>query len=341
MKRKLRHFIKYVLVFSAMLLLLLIFLPRSYPLPTATIRTNVQYWDLSTGSHIGYTFISGKGIRKPEPVIFINGGPGGYISDNAISLRAKLSDDGFDLYFYDQIGSGQSARLTNINEYTVTRHKADLNEIIKKTGAKKVILIGQSWGAILAAFYAADHPEKISKIIFTCPGPLYPINREQAFIKSPDSLHLYPPVFSNAQANKKANNIRTKTMAFFAKRFGVKLATDKEADEFETMLDFELNKSTVKDTAKIAAPAAGGGFYASVMTVNSLATCKDIRPILAKSTIPVLIMKAQYDNQPWGFTYEYCTLFKTHQLVIIPDAGHSIASEQPQAYLKTILDFIN
>jgi proline iminopeptidase len=52
-------------------------------------------------------------------------------------------------------------------------------------------------------------------------------------------------------------------------------------------------------------------------------------------------MKGQFDGGKWGYTDEYLKFFKNHQLVIIPNAGHSIAAEQPELYIKTITKFLN
>lgn len=340
MKKRIFKFIKYAFFLGLAFLLFLVFIPRSYNVPKFQKRVGTQFWDLPTGSKIGYTFIPAKGIQKPFPIIFLNGGPGGCITNAGISLRSQLADDGFDVYLYDQIGSGQSERLKDITEYTADRHKKDLEEMIKKIGAEKVILIGQSWGAILAVLYAAENQGKIQKIIFTCPGPIYPVRQELATIKAPDSLNLHNPIFTNAQGNKKANNVRSNAMAFCATIFGKKMASDKEADDFETYLDYEVNKSTVHDTSKIGKAEPGGGFYASIMTMNSLRRVQDPRPKIKNSTIPILVMRAQYDNQKWGFTNEYCELFPNHQLIIIPNAGHAISTEQPALYLKIIRDFL-
>lgn len=341
MNRTARKTVAYLLLIAAFIFLLLVFFPRTYNVPKLQARAGTQFWNLSTGSRIGYSYFKGRGERKPYPLIFLNGGPGGAITDEAIQLRSKLADDGYDVYLYDQVGSGQSARLKNIAEYSPDRHRKDLEEIIKKISAEKVILIGHSWGAILAVLFAAENQNKIHRIIFTCPGPIYPFRKEVLNVRAPDSLHLQPPVYTNAQGNKKANNIRTKAMAYFATHFGWKIAGDQEADAFETLLGYEVNKSTVHDTSKIAPPSPGGGFYAAVMTFKNLLTVKDPRPQLQHSTIPVLVMKAQYDNQRWGFTNEYLELFSNHQLVIIPDAGHAVSVEQPQLYLKTIREFLD
>ena len=144
MKKNFLRVIKYALLPAAAIFLISAFFPRKYDVPDLLQRPGTHYWVLSTGSKIAYTLISGKGVKKQYPVIYLHGGPGGYISDRNIETLAPLSEDGYDVYLYDQTGSGQSDRLADIEEYTADRHKKDLEEIVKKSGAEKVILIGQS-----------------------------------------------------------------------------------------------------------------------------------------------------------------------------------------------------
>ena len=241
---------------------------------------------------------------------------------------------------YDQAGSGHSTRLKDIKEYTADRHKRDLEEIVKEIGARKVILIGQSWGAILATLFAADDPGKVAKIILTSPGPIQPVKEELADLKEPENLHLRKPEYSNSEANEKVQNVRSNLIARTALLFGWKLASDKEADDFQTCLNRELNKSTVCDTSNALEAEGGGGYYAQIMTVQSLSGIQDPRPKLKDSHLPVLVMKGQCDNQKWGFTNEYLQLFPNYKFEVIPGAGHSISIEQPALYLKTIRDFL-
>jgi proline iminopeptidase len=76
------------------------------------------------------------------------------------------------------------------------------------------------------------------------------------------------------------------------------------------------------------------------MTLQSLQTCKDPRSLLKKLNTPVLVIKAQYDNQKWGFTQEYLTLFKNSQLKVIPNAGHFIEFEQAPELYRTAQTFL-
>lgn len=340
MRKKIFRFIQLLIIFISAAILFIIFLPRSYNVPSLEKRASTQYWNLQSGSRIAYTLVKASGIKKHYPVIFLQGGPGGPIYNRNIQALSSLSEDGYDIYLYDQTGCGFSDRLENIKDYTVERHKKDLEEIIKIIEAEKVILIGQSWGAILATFFIADNPEKVKKVILTGPGPIFPLNKQLSDIEPPDSLHLRKPVSTNADAIKKANNARTKLIAYLARTFGLKLASDSEMDDFQTYQD-GLNKSTVCGTTKAPKAEAGAGFYSQIMTLKSLNEIKDPRPKLKDLKFPVLILKGQCDNQKWGFLTEYFEFFPDHQLDIIPNAGHSILIEQPELYLMKIRDFLN
>jgi len=319
----------------------LIFLPRSYDVPQMLDRKSTKFWDLSTGSRIAYTLISGSEPKKNHPIIYLHGGPGGPIYNSNITTLSALSNDGYDVYLYDQIGGGRSGRLDNINDYTVDRHKSDLIEIVDIIGAEKIIIIGQSWGAMLANLFAVENPEKIDKMILTGPGPILPINNTLASIVPPDSLNLKEPYYSNRQANQKARNIRSMLTHKVATTFGFKLASDKEADDFATYLNTELNKSTVSDTSITRKVEGGAGYYVQVMTVKSFKDVKDQRNKIKNLNIPLLVMKGQYDNQKWGYTQEYLNLYSNSKFVIIPNAGHAIAFEKPDEYIKTIREFLN
>lgn len=340
-RNKVLNVFKYALLFGSSVIILLIFIPRTYQVPQQQPSANTQYWSLATGSKIAYTLVAAKNKKHPYPIIFLQGGPGGFISSQHIETLSPLSEDGFDLYLYDQIGSGRSDRLADIKAYTATRHKEDLEEIIKQIGASKVILIGQSWGAILATLLIADKPEWVECAIFTGAGPIQPMSKAAHQKQSPDHLNLRQPPYSNKMANRHSKSMRMRAVAFWAKSFGKKLASDKEVDDFQTYLNSALNKATVCDTAKAWQAAGGGGYYAQVMTVQSFDALDDPRPKLKAFKGPVYIMRGQCDNQPWGVVLDYMACFSNHEVSIIPDAGHSISVEQPELYLESIRAFLN
>ena len=340
LKKRTINLILIALCFGIGVVLFLVFWPATYQVPPNQVRAGTKFWDLPSGSRIAYTCIPAKGNKNPYPVIFLQGGPGGPIYDRNITILSNLADDGYDVYLYDQAGCGFSERLDNIEEYTVERHKKDLEEIVKNIGSEKVILIGQSWGAILVTIFVAENPEKVEKIIFTSPGPVLPVNQELDSIRPPDSLKLRKPVFTNRQGREKAYSIRTKFIEFVAKNMDWKLAPDKEMDDFASHLNFEMGKSTVCDTSNAGQIENGAGYYCMVKTVQSFNDVVDRREKLKQCKVPVLILKGQCDNIKWGYTSEYLSVFQNHRFVLVPDAGHGIATEQPEIYLNTIRDFL-
>ena len=249
-----------------------IFVPRIYGLEYEFRNEDSLTWNLSTGSTINYTKISTtlKTYVPNAPIIYLHGGPGGKISTKIIDDLKPLSNEGFDLYFYDQVGSGYSNRLENIKEYTVERHVEDLKEIIDKIGSEQVILIGQSWGAVLLTQFLGKYPERVEKAIFISPGSVFPIRRRLANLASPDSLNLKSPAFSNQQGNREVSTLRSKVTRWYAYSFGKKLMSDEEADGFFTVLNGKLNKSVVCDVAKSIAARTGSGYYSHIMTMKSL-----------------------------------------------------------------------
>lgn len=319
---------------------ILILVPREYNAPHKRESRGTQYWHLNTGSRIAYTFLKAKGTPRESPVIFLQGGPGGPIFESNIRLLGGLTEDGYNVYLYDQIGCGLSDRLNHIEEYTVDRHISDLEEIIKTIGTEKVILIGQSWGAILAALYIADHPEKVERAIFTGPGPLQPQNRAVEAIEPPDSLDLKDPLFTNKMGRKKAYTIRARVVELIAIKLDRKLASDKEMDDFASILNYQMNKSTVCDTSRHGNPEPGYGYYCMVKTLQSLASVNDRRATLRGCDVPLLILRGQCDGIKWGYIAEYQDIFKNCTIRVIQGAGHSVARENPEAYLSSIRAFL-
>jgi len=69
MKRKFFKIVGYLLLLSILIFLLKAFYPRNYNVPQLHSRPNEQYWNLSTGSRIGYVLIEAKNNTKPYPII--------------------------------------------------------------------------------------------------------------------------------------------------------------------------------------------------------------------------------------------------------------------------------
>ena len=105
-------------------------------------------------------------------IVVLHDGPGG--DYRALLNLSKFAADGFYVVFYDQRGSGLSRRH-NKETYTVDVFTDDLAAVIAHFSQgpnQKVILMGESWGAMLATAYINKHPADISGAVLIEPGGL-------------------------------------------------------------------------------------------------------------------------------------------------------------------------
>lgn len=108
-------------------------------------------------------------------IIAIHGGPGG---DYRYMLNCRdLADAGYRVVFYDQMGSGLSQRFPK-SHYSQSPMDLIYNELsgvithYRRSPSQKVVLLGHSWGAILASGYAGKYPANVQGMILCEPGGL-------------------------------------------------------------------------------------------------------------------------------------------------------------------------
>lgn len=341
MRFALRNYVAFGAIALVFLGLSLVLVPRTYAVPEFEHRSGGAFWDLPTGSHLAYVHVARKTDFAKAPIVYVHGGPGGAVRAEHISALEPLAKLGHDLYFYDQIGSGQSGRLHDVAEYSVERHRDDLRSVIEQLGAPKVILIGHSWGSVLVANYLQTYSDdRIEKVVFEVPGPILPINEALKGLPADPKLGLVSPAFSNDEANSTAGNARAAWVKSAAIHFGIKWASDKEMDSYMDLLNQLLSRSTVCNADLKLPEYTGAGYYAHIMTVRSFANVQNQREALSSIKVPALVLKAQCDNQPWGYSAEYLDLFSHSELGIVEQSGHSMALEQPLLYLDRIATFL-
>lgn len=99
----------------------------------------------------------------PDTLFVLHGGPGAGIG----SVRPDFEPlaERHTLVFYDQRGGGRSelpADTTLLDRRTFVE---DLDAVRRHFGAERMILLAHSFGAILAAQYAIEHPQRVERMI--------------------------------------------------------------------------------------------------------------------------------------------------------------------------------
>jgi proline iminopeptidase len=312
-------------------------LPLHDPVISPTPVRGQQSWELPTGSRIAYVKVPAAGPRRPDPIVFLHGGPG--VADMAgdAAYFGQPARDGFDVWVYDQVGVGRSARLHDPTGYTVGREVADLEAIRQRIGAQRLILIGYSYGSTVAAAYLAQHPDHVERVVFSSPGPirwrggysgglfrLDPSRRRQLY-----AAVLQPRVFLAwllVQANPKAAHV---------------FAGDQELDRRFDLLANLAAPGLFCDTRAPRPPLGGLGAYANLVPQALRAPAgPDPRRALGRLRTPALIIKGSCDYAPWSSALDYRAALPTAQLVYLRGAGHQAYGDQPASYLAVVRAFL-
>lgn len=325
------------------LVIFLIFLSIPAFEPDSRSQT-LTYWDLPTGSHIAYTRYPARLPAKGTPVVFLHGGPGAYLVDHPAVVEQfyrSLALLGFDIYIYDQIGSGYSSRLADPRQYTVDRHIQDLEAIRQKIGTDRLILIGDSWGATLGANYIAEHPERCLKAIFSGPGL---IDRQGASVPTYEDAPMtqlaeawYAKIYAQSRYRGMEDPFAANILALY------RSISDAEMDaQFDSLIQRAL-PFLVCDPAKLPSDDSihGMGWWVNLMTSADFARRRrNPKRVLSRAQVPVLILRGGCDYLRWEVAYQYKAVFPNSKLLYVPNAGHAFGYDQPELYTAAVRAFL-
>ncbi|WP_433472436.1 alpha/beta fold hydrolase [Spirillospora sp. CA-142024] len=273
-------------------------------------------------------------------MVRLHGGPGtpGAGPDD---LDRELAGHGFDVYTYDQLGAGRSQRLADPTGYTVARQVADLEAIRRRLGAPKLILVGSSWGATLAASYMAAHPGHVAKAVFTSPGALWAPEWKKA-----GEGDIWDRLTPQQRARMDRLEASPRLIAWSVlmdidPRAAHALVPDKETDPlFDELLSTVGSGATCHPDRTLHEASSRSGFYANQLTSDDALDVADPRPALRGVRVPALVLRGECDYKRPEIAREYRDTIPGATLLQIPDAGHVIEAEQPSLYRTSITAFL-
>jgi proline iminopeptidase len=312
-------------------------LPMGDPrLPPAPVEGQ-RFWDLSTGSRIAYVRMPAESRAQPAPVVFLHGGPGVPDMKGDAEYFGRLAGDGFNVYVYDEVGSGRSSRLEDPRGYTLERDVADLEAIREKTGAERIVLIGHSYGGTLAAAYAASYPERVAGMVLSSPGDPSPSAGGASMLfrlTTEEKLGVYalllPPrpmlAYALLQVNPEAAH------AF---------ADDPEMDARQDRV-YNRTRPALHCRDKPPGPELHGlGFYANQYPQSATRVPHaDFLPDLAGQDIPTLIIKGRCDYLSWSSAVEYLKVLPDARLLYLDGSGHNAYQDEPKRYMDDVRAFL-
>jgi proline iminopeptidase len=269
-------------------------------------------------------------LGRGTPMIVLHGGPDFDISYLLPELD-RLSDR-FHLIYYDQRGRGRSADSVNPEDVTLESEMVDLDEVREHFHLDKVVLLGHSWGTVLALEYALRHPERVSRLVLMDPAPasVADINRfrQERVEKWPALMELRKAI-SDTTAYKEADP--DAVVAYYRVHFKPALARSEDYEKLILRMETRfieqgkegiLKSRAVEDRLVSETWASPKGY--------------DLHPKLKGLNIPALVITGDHDFFPFAAEH-IAQAIPDARLVTLKDCGHFPYLECP-APLREQLD---
>lgn len=107
----------------------------------------------------------------PIKVLLLHGGPA-FTHDYLEAMESFLPEAGIEMYYYDQLGCGNSDIPDDPALWTLPRYLTEVEEVRRGLGLDRFVLYGQSWGGILAIEYALNYQQHLRGLVISnmCAG---------------------------------------------------------------------------------------------------------------------------------------------------------------------------
>ena len=126
--------------------------------------------------HVRGVSLFERRVGQGPPAVVLHGGPGadhGYLLPGFDTLADRR-----ELVYYDQRGGGRSPVARDV-PVGWQEHVADLEALREVWGLERLVLLGYSWGGLLAQLYATEHPDRVERLALVSPAPSWRAAREE------------------------------------------------------------------------------------------------------------------------------------------------------------------
>lgn len=280
----------------------------------AKIRDTEIYFDIEGAGLV----IDGDRMKERPTAFLVHGGPGG----DHTSYKAGLSDlsQKMQLVYFDHRGQGRSARGPK-ETYTLENNVEDMEALRQYLGLDKIIVIGGSYGGMVALSYAIKYPQNLSHLIVIATVPDYRfLEKAKQFIaeKGTEEQKKYAELLWAGNFKDEAE-----LKAYFQVMAPLYSVT------YNPEAKNQSDNRTIYSVDAIN--QAFGGFLRTYNILDQL----------HKITAPTLVIGGRHDwICPPEFSEEIAAAIPNSDLRIFENSGHLIRVDEPQALKDAIAGFI-
>jgi pimeloyl-ACP methyl ester carboxylesterase len=273
-------------------------------------------------------------VGEGEPLLYFPGGPG--YGANLLRDDAALIGDRFAVHLIDPHGSGGSSPPSDPSAYDHIGHARFYDEVRQALGLERVTVMGISFGSIVALTYAALFPDVAVRCIAIAARA---VGEDEQGAEAEHEMermlarHQDAPWYESARATwdswteralaatdaAEVDAMMAEVLPLYTAhpdRPGVRRLIESWRNEAETDL--------------AATKAWEGGLYQTI----------DVRPLLGDIRCPTLLVVGELDLicGPAHIKPIARAVPNAH-VVIVPDSGHFVPAEAPDAFREAVVSF--
>ena len=102
----------------------------------------------------------------PLKVLLLHGGPG-FTHQYLEAMESFLPEAGIEMYYYDQLGCGNSDTPDDVSLWDIPRFVEEVEEVRLGLGLENFVLYGQSWGGMLSIEYALKYQQNLRGLVIS------------------------------------------------------------------------------------------------------------------------------------------------------------------------------
>jgi proline iminopeptidase len=266
----------------------------------------------------------------PDTTVVLAGGPAlplSYLDKDLAPLA-----HGRTVIYYDARNAGFSQITTDPSQLSIDHHVADVEAVRQHFGIGRLKLVGHSWGAMVAAFYAAAHPQNVDRMVLVTPGPLAAqydaqFEAERQSRTAPAVLQQQGELIGLLLSGQSPDPVATCEQLF--------------AIYFPAYFANAANMANMRGEWCGMSPAAASLLPFSMFAGRaSLGQNFNLAPMLSGIQVPALVIHGAGDAIPLASTAGYANALPNGELRVIQGAGHFPWLEQPTEFFTAVNTYL-
>lgn len=270
------------------------------------------------------------GNPEGKPVLFVHGGPGGGIVP---IYRQYFDPTKWRIILFDQRGCGRSTPHAELKENTTWDLVSDIEKLRLQLGVESWVVFGGSWGSSLALAYSETHPERCRGLILR--GIFMVRQKEIRWFYQEGASNIFPdaweeylkPIPPEERDDLVAAYYRRLTSSDSQVRLEAARAWSIwEASTSKLIQDPGLMQSFGRDKFAEAFARIECHYF-----INKCFFERDeqlLENIDRIRHIPGVIVQGRYDVVcPMRSAWDLHRAWPEAQLIVVPDAGHSMTEK--------------